>query len=424
MWGQFLISHAWQLALMAALLVFSGFFSGTETALFSLSRGQLYRMSRSRSTSRRLVGSLMVKPARVLHSLLLGNMLVNVGFASLAALVILDMKVAGAPTWAAGLWSLVPLLVLILLGEVGPKMLAFATAERWSLLTGAPVAIIERLCRPVLRVVDAAVSPLVRLCAPPAETDAGGINGAELAALLELSAKRGVIDRDVSSLLREIMELTAIRVGEIMVPRVDMIAFNAAGPTDELVELFRRTRLRKIPVFANDVDHIVGVVHAKRLLLNRSAELGSLIVPIPFVPETGNIERTLLQFRIKAAQMAIVVDEYGGTAGLITMEDILEEIVGDIPDPRDQQRAAAVQRTGEREYVLDGNLSIHDWADAFRIDLSGRRISTVGGFVTLLLGRIPQVGDVADYRNLHFIVESMRRRRIGTLRLRLQEDVL
>jgi len=425
MWAELLISHAWQLVVMVVLLGCSGFFSGTETALFSLSRGQIYRMRRSGSRGAHLVSSLMAHPKRVLNSLLLGNMIVNVAFASLAAFMILDMKSAGAATWVAGLWSVVPLLVLILLGEVAPKMLALVIAERWALLAAGPAALLERLCAPVLRVIDAViVSPLMRIFVPPAETDLGRIDAVELSALLDLSARRGVIDHDTSSLLREIVELTDIRVGEIMVPRVDMIAFDADRPADGLVELFRRTRLRKIPVFEGDVDHIIGVVHAKHLLLDGATDLRSQITSVPFVPEAGNIERALLQFRIKGTQMAIVVDEYGGTAGLVTMEDILEEIVGDIPDPRDRQRAPAVRRTGGGQYLLDGNLSIHDWADAFKIDLSGKRISTVGGFVTLLLGRIPRVGDVADYRNLRFVVESMRRRRIGTLRLRLEEDVL
>jgi putative hemolysin len=147
----------------------------------------------------------------------------------------------------------------------------------------------------------------------------------------------------------------------------------------------------------------------------------NLVAKVPFVPETGSVERALYQFRTTRTQMAIVVDEYGGTAGLITLEDALEEIVGDIRDAHDVEAGPAVERVGERRYVLNGDLPIHEWVDAFKMDLSGRRISTVGGFVTSLLGQIPRVGQQADYRNLRFTVQSMRGRRIGRLALELRE---
>ena len=145
------------------------------------------------------------------------------------------------------------------------------------------------------------------------------------------------------------------------------------------------------------------------------------VVKVPFVPEAADLERTLLQLRVRGAQMAIVVDEYGGTAGLVTLEDILEEIVGDIPDRHDQA-GPLVEKVSPGRYVVDGDLAIHEWADAFDIDLRGRRISSVGGFVTYLLGRIPAAGDVATYRNLEFTVETMRRRRIGKIDVNLREE--
>ena len=142
---------------------------------------------------------------------------------------------------------------------------------------------------------------------------------------------------------------------------------------------------------------------------------------MPFVPEAASVERVLTQLRARRSQMAIVVDEYGGTAGLVTLEDILEEIVGDIPDRHEDASGPAVEQVGPGRYVIDGNLPIHEWDEAFGMDLDRRRISSVGGFVTSLLGRIPAVGDEAAYRNLTFKVISMRRRRIGKLELTVRE---
>lgn len=416
-WGQFIAAYSWQFVMLAALLAASGFFSGTETALFSLTRSQLYRLRQKRSLIG-LVDALATRPRRILNTLLFGNMLVNVAFTGISAVIIISMEsneLVGP--FGAALISLIPLLALILIGEVMPKMLAFVVAEPWTMVVAAPVAVIGRVLRVPLVVLDSLlVAPLIRMVAP--RSGAGSVVTAEeLGAILDLSAKRGVIDRNASSLLQEIMELSDLRVRDIMVPRVDLVAYDVDAPADGLLELFRKTHLRKIPVFDGGVDKILGVIHAKLLLLEPHTPLRQLVVEVPFVPEAGVVERSLLQLRVTRSQMAIVVDEYGGTAGLVTLEDILEEIVGDIPDPHDIEQGPAVVAVSDTEYILDGDLAIHEWSDAFKMDLSGRRISTIGGFVTSLLGRIPRAGETVTYRNLRFTVESMRRRRIGKIRL-------
>jgi len=418
---EFLRAHLWQLAGMLVLLACSAFASGTETALFNLSRGQLHRLAHH-GAGGRLAAGLMKNPRRILNALLLANMLVNVAYAGTSALLVVGMQQARLGAWTLAMSPLVALLALILMGEVAPKMLGFAAGERWAVAAAPVVAVVEKFLRPVLWVLERGlVTPLTRLIAPrPAYQP--DITAQELGALLDLSTKQGLIDRDASDLLREIVELTDLRVGDIMIPRVDVVAYDVNDPPAGLVELFRRTRLRKIPVYRGDIDHLLGVVYAKRLLLSPDRPLEELVVKAPFVPESANVERLLVQFRVTRTQLAIVVDEYGGMAGLVTLQDVLEEIVGDLPDPFDRQRGPAVQRLAPRRYLVDADLAIHDWADLFRIDLSGRRISTVGGFVVSLLGHIPQVGEQAAYRNLRFTVHAMRGRRIEQLLLELEGE--
>jgi len=421
MWGRFFASHAWEFAPLALLLTASAFFSGTETALFSLTFGQRRKLGRSHGPLGRMIALLTRRPRRVLNTLLLGNMIVNVAFASFSAALLLALKAEGAAAWAVAVASLAPLLTLILVGEVTPKMFAYATAERWVTIAAGPVYFIGRGLWPILWLLETVlVTPLTRIVAPRSSSEVD-VTTEELGALLVLSAKRGLIDRGTSELLREIVQLGDLRVGEIMVPRVDVVSYDIDAPSAGLAELFRRTHLRKIPVYEGDMDRIVGVVHAKRLLLEPGAALRDLVVKVPFLPEAASVERALLQFRVRGRQLAIVVDEYGGTAGLVTLEDILEEIVGDIAEPHDAPAGPAVQRISDREYLLDADLAIHEWSDAFGMDISGRRVSTIGGFATSLLGHLPHVGEVVTYRNLRFTVESMRRRRVGRLRLELTE---
>ena len=420
---EFLAARAVELALLVGLLCFSAFFSGSETALFSLSPGQLYRLRRRGTGAGSTVAFLMGRPRQVLHSLLLCNLLVNVAYSGISAVVLIDLqRDMGLSAWVLVAGSLVPVLVLILAGEVLPKMLAMLVAERWA-LTAAPVlAGLRWALFPVIGGLHKAiVGPLTRMIAPRPSGDAN-IRSEELAALLDLSAKRGILDHQTNSLLQEIVELTDLRVADIMVPRVDMICYDVDGPRAGLVELFCRTRLRRIPVYESDVDHILGVVHAKRVLFDPGLPLREAVVKVPFVPEAANLERVLTQLRVRRSQMAIVVDEYGGTAGLVTLEDILEEIVGDIPDRHEAGQGPPVQETAPGRYVIDGDLAVHEWADAFGMVLRGERISTLGGFVTSRLGRIAAEGDVVRYRNLEFTVVSMRRRRIEKLSLHLLED--
>jgi CBS domain containing-hemolysin-like protein len=198
-----------------------------------------------------------------------------------------------------------------------------------------------------------------------------------------------------------------------------MITRDLATPRAGLIQTFKETGLTRLPICDGHADNIVGVISSRTLLMSPRTPLRELLEPLTFVPEAASVERLLVGFRAGSTQLAIVVDEYGGTAGLVTLEDILEEIVGDMPDPRELQSQPAVRKIGDELYELNGNLPIHEWADAFEIDLRHRRITSIGGFVTWLLGRIPKIGDTVTYRNLHFTVESLDRRRIGRLKLQL-----
>jgi CBS domain containing-hemolysin-like protein len=419
-WNAFIAAEGWDLLAMLLLLGASAFFSGSETVLFNLNSLQLHRLKIGGGPGR-LAASLMERPREILNTILLGNMLASVAFAGVSAMMVLSMERADAPGLLVAAGSIAPLLALILFGEVLPKMLGFAAGARAATVVAPPLILVRRVLAPFLWILDKLfIWPVTQLVAPggPVKTD---ITAEELAALLDLSARRGVIGHDINSLLQEIVELTDLRVGDIMKPRVDMIACEINEGADALARLFARSRLRRIPVYEKDIDHILGVVHAKRLLLERATPLRQLVTKLPFVPEAANVERLLVQFRVTRTQTAVVVDEYGGTAGLVTLEDVLEEIVGDIPDQHDLTRGPQVERVGDREYLLDGELPIHEWTNAFKMDLSGERISTIGGFVTSLLGAIPRVGDEAAYRNLRFKVVSMRKRRIDKLRLELLE---
>ena len=403
---------------MAVLLIGSAFFSGSETALFSLSAGELRRMAQS-GRSGRIVESLTRNPRELLNALLLGNLVINVAYTAIAATLVFDLGDHDLPKWAAPAGSLAALVVLILAGEVAPKIIALSATRRWSLLCAAILAGYKRIVQPLIRLLQlTSIGPITKVIAPGKKRSAE-ISAAELSDVLSLAARQGAIDRDTGAILQEIVELTGLKTCNIMVPRVDMITRDLATPRAGLIQTFKKTGLTRLPICDGHADNIVGVLSARTLLMSPRKPLRELLEPLRFVPEAASVERLLVGFRANSTQLAIVVDEYGGTAGLVTLEDILEEIVGDMPDPREIEPQPAVRKIGDELYELNGNLPIHEWADAFEIDLRHRRITTIGGFVTWLMGRIPKIGDTATYRNLHFTVESLDRRRIGRLKLQL-----
>ena len=420
--GEFLAREVPHLAVLVVLLAAGAFFSGAETALFSLSRGELFNLARDDRRLSRLAASIMGQPDNVLTTVLLGTNVIHIIYFVFSTLLVVRAQraVAGGDFWASAL-ALGSLLAMIIFSEILPKTVAFLMPVRLAPSAAAVLAPLGRLVRPVHRFLMAGVvNPLTRLLAPSRDAD-GQLTSEEMAALLALSQKRGLIGQDEAELLQEVLELTRLRAGDIMVPRVDVVAYEADGPPGGLVDLMRTTGVTKVPVFEGDLDHVIGVVYAKRLLAEPGKTVRELLAPVQFVPESAPLERVLIHFRSTRSQLAIVVDEYGGMAGLVTLEDILEEVVGDIADAREPRRAPPVQRVGPAEWLVDGDLAIHEWADAFPTDLRGARFSTVGGFVVSLLGQIPQVGQTARDRNVTFIVEAVRGRRIATLRVRLEE---
>lgn len=405
-------------AILCGLLLLSAIFSGTETAMFLLSRGQVKTLGDSGAAGRVAV-RLLRRPERLLNTLLLANMVVNVAFSATAAVMVIELKNSGVENAIVVAASLVPLLAIILFGEVIPKMMACSIAEFWAGTVAVPIFFVQQIITPVLWILEMClVRPLTKILAPQTALPED-ITVTEMSGLMGLSFRRGIIGYDTSDLLQEIIELADIKSADVMVPRVDMTACDIDGGAEGFVKLFRQTGFHKIPVYRGDLDNILGVIYARRFLLAPQSELRDLIEPIEFLPEAADLEKVLRQFRKTHRQMGIVVDEYGGTAGLITLKDVIEEIVGDFPNSRDNDCQPDVRKISDVEYLLVGDLPVREWAEAFNIKISHERVSTFGGLVTMLLGEIPHQGDTVTLRNLHFTVEKMRRRRVSLVRVKL-----
>lgn len=420
--GEFLVEQVWQMGLLCLLLVASAYFAGAEAALFSLSGSQLHRLGQDSRRSAKLAASLMQNPGSVLTTVLLGNNVVNILYFAASTLLIINVRsqVHGGEFWAVAL-AVVTFIAIVIAAEIIPKTLAHIWA--WHLAPpAAPIlAVLNRVLKPIRRVLLVGlINPMTSLLAP-AGNRRSNLAADEMSALLNLSQKRGLISADEGELLQEVLELTDLKARDIMTPRVDIVACDVNSSADELLELVRKKRITSVPIYEGDLDNVVGVVHVKHLLVDSGRGLREAADTVRFVPESAPLERLLVHFRSTKSQLAVVVDEYGGTAGLVTLGDVLEEIVGEITEGMDHRHEPAVRQVGGGEWLVDADLPIHEWTDAFPTDLTGVRFNTVGGFVVSLLEHIPSVGEQVEYRNVTFTVETMRRRRIALLRVQLRE---
>jgi CBS domain containing-hemolysin-like protein len=355
------VCRVWEVVLMLVLLVASAFFSGAETAFFSLSRRQIHLLQQSKNKLQNLAVRLLSRPRHLLGCLLFGNMTVNVLFFAagsvLTARVRQQAGLAAAVTTAAFI-----LCLLVLVGEILPKSLAYGNSKRISVAAALPVFLCLQVSTPVLFVLRfLIVEPAIRLLLGPARL-VKPISTAEFRSLIEQVRKRGLITADENRLLTEIIELGFLKVRHVMRPRVDMIACAVTDPARTARELMQENHLTKLPVYAGTIDNVVGVVYLRQLLLRPNISLDRLVQRVRFVPEQKRVESLLEFFRSSRTDFAVVVDEYGGIAGSVRLEDIAKELLGPMEFTSELE---PIERVGPFEYRLAGNLPVHDWAVVF-----------------------------------------------------------
>jgi putative hemolysin len=402
--------------LMLLLVACAALFSGSETAFFNLTQRQIKQFEASQVRLQKLVARLLRNPGRLLDCLLFGNMTVNVLFFAVSSVLVVRIHQAwgfGAATASA----FATFLLLVLFGEILPKSLSYSNSRALAVVAVLPVFLVTQVFGPltsILRIVF--LEPVLRVFFghPHAPNE---ITLAEFRSLVNLSRRRGLIGENEDRLLGEVVELGHLKVRHVMQPRVDMIVCDVTDSPQMARKQMQAHHLTKIPVYAGSVDNIIGLVHLRQLLLKSTLPLDRLVQPVQFVPEQKTVESLLEFFRRTKTDMAVVVDEYGGIAGSVRLEDIAEELFGRMEPP---STVEPILQLGPFLYRLAGDLAIHDWADVFGIDLGETRVSTIGGLVTDLLGRIPRKGDVAAMGNLKFTVDRVRRHRIETVILSLE----
>ncbi len=430
--------ESWKWFLGLAFVLGSAFCSGTETALTALGDARARQVREGGTRRAKLLDLWIDHPERVLSTLLIGNTLVNIGAGALAASVAADL-VRAHDTWSAGtvvaVATAIATVVVLFFGEILPKTMGKRHPVRVSLATLPAVRALCWVMWPVSAATTRAASAVVKAFGGGAGGPSPGVTSEEIEYLIEMGTREGVLDEVKEELLNSVLEFADRVVKEIMIPRTRMVAVDRAAPPEELVRIVTENPFSRMPVFEGSVDNVVGIlmvrdiVHELRQGPISVVKLEGHLKPPFFVPEQMKISRLLKEMQRRHVHLAIVVDEFGGTAGIVTLEDVLEEIVGEIQDEGDAE-AAPVKALGEGVWLADAAVPLHDLEeflsaqpappadDAEEAPRGGVRFpeegdyGTLGGFVTATAGRVPPVGAAITWEGLTFTVRGGDERRV------------
>lgn len=397
--------------LIGFLLFLSGFFSGSETALFSLSWVDLEKLSEKNHPRGALVRRLLDEPRKLLVTILVGNESVNISTSIFVATII--SALIGTDDWLvvtlAGTAVVTPLLLVF--GEITPKTIAVRYNERFATTVARPLQFFSRVILPVRWVLSTVADVIVRPSEGKSENGPEGIEKEEFRALIDMGEKDGVLDESEGALFRNVFEFGDTLVSEIMTPRTDMESLHVEVPLTDVLGKVIESHFSRIPVYGEDKDDVVGILYAKDLLQKRVRsgevkDLATLLRKPFFVPLTKKAVDLFTELRREMIHLAIVVDEYGGMAGMVTMEDLLEELFGEIMDETDSEEMLC-REIGDRAYLASAMLPVEDFNEIAGIDLPTGQVDTLGGFVLSLFGRVPVQGETIEHKDVRFHVKSV-----------------
>jgi putative hemolysin len=419
-----------ELLVIFLLTILEGFFVAAEIALVSIRRSRIDQLVDEGNHSARRVWGLLNDPSRFLAVCQLGLTFLGF-FASAYAAVSLVTGLKGLlerVVWLRGSAEAIALVIVtallalftIVFGELVPKTLALAHPERFALVLSGPVEVLARLLGPIVAVLTAITRTVTRALGADVAAE-GQISAAELRLIVERGGEQGILEAEEEQMIHAVIELGERRVHEVMVPRTAITGLAASASFEEVIDRVMEDGHSRVPVYESSIDEVIGILYAKDLLplLKNSSgprpALRSLLRTPVFVPESMSIDDLLHEFQRRKVHIAIVLDEYGGTAGLVTIEDLLEEIVGEIQDEYDEEEPMVV-RLSDDQARIDGRASVDELGDLFETELALEdedEYDTVGGLVFHRIGGVPKPGDQVSVDGLILTVESTDGRRVG-----------
>ena len=419
-----------QIVVLIILLLLSAFFSSAETALTTVNKIRMRSFAEDGDKRAKLVLKLTDNPGKLLSSILIGNNIVNLSASSLTTVIAYELAsdiVGPIAAYTVAIATGVLTVLILIFGEITPKTVATIHAEKLSLVYAFPIHIIMTVLTPVSFIVNVLARVILFILRVDPNAKPETLTEDELLTIVDVGHEEGVIEEEEREMIYNVFNLGDAKAKDVMVPRVNVIFANVENTYSELIDIFREHKFTRIPVYEETTDNVIGTINMKDLLLydhTMEFHLRDFLREAYFTYEHKVVSELLVEMREASYNIAIVLDEYGETAGLITLEDILEEIVGEIHDEYDEyEEDELLTRVNDFEYILEGSISLDDLDDRLELRLESEEYDSLGGFMIENIDRHPEIGDeIITERGLRLVVDSLDKNRIEKVHIYIPED--
>lgn len=411
-----------QLVIVIILLSASAFFSSAETALMTSNKLKMRNLAENGDKRAAKVLKVTENTDKMLSAILIGNNIVNLTASSISTA--LTLKIFGSKL--VGIATGILTFLILVFGEITPKNVASKNAEDMALAYIGVISFLVTLLTPVIFIVNTVAKFVISIFNKNGD-DNNAVTEEELRAMVEYSHEEGVIENEEKKMIVNVVDFGDTVAGDIMVPRVDMVMVDEKSSYEEILQVFREERYTRIPVYEETPDNVIGILNVKDFLLIEDKEnfvMKELLREPLYTYEYKKTSALMMDMRKTGANIVIVLDEYGITAGLITLEDMLEEIVGEIRDEFDADEDEGITKVSDLEYLIDGSTNLDDINDRIGLSLSSEEYESIGGLIMEKLGRLPVEGEIINFDNIVLTVKKMDHARIEKVCLKLKQPVV
>ena len=410
-----------QLLILILLIGLSAFFSSAETALTTVNKIRIRNLAEAGDKSAVTLTKVLEDQGKMLSAILVGNNVVNLTASSMSTTLAMNIWSNKAVGVATGVLTL----VILVFGEISPKTISTLYSEKISLKYAKFIYLLMTVMTPVIYAVNVLSSGFLRLVHVDPNRKQEAITEDELRTIVEVSHEEGVIESEEKKIINNVFDFGDSVAKDIMVPRIDMAMVEVDATYDELIDIFREEKYTRMPVYEETTDNVIGIINMKDVLLidrNEEFHIRDLLREPLYTYEYKNTAELMVEMRQTSNNMIIVLDEYGATAGMITLEDLLEEIVGEIRDEYDEDEEQELVKVGPGEYVVEGSMKLDDLNDQLELELESEDYDSIGGLIIGQLDRLPEEGESVVCDGIRLVVDRLDKNRIDRVHMYLPNE--
>jgi len=389
----------------------------SETALMALSKIRIRHMVDEGVKGARQIEKLLEDPGKILGVILIGNNIVNIAASSIATSIAISSFGEGS----IGVVTIVMTVLVLIFGEITPKSLAKLHSEKIALIVIKPISVLVVILKPIVSVFTAASGLLIKILGGESSYREQFITEEEIKTIVGVSEEQGVLEDVEKEMIFNVIEFADSQVKDVMVQRVDIVALPSDAAYEDVIEVIKREQFSRIPVYKDKIDDIIGILGVKDLIIvdnpGESFNILDYIREPYYTFEYKKISELLNEMKKTRNHMSVVLDEYGGTVGIVTIEDLVEEIVGEIEDEYDKEKDDEIIVVKEDEYIVSGSAKLDDISELIRVNMESEEFDSIGGLVMGELGRVPREKEEVKYNNIRLVVEEVERNRVKKVRI-------